>query len=66
MTMDFLQIVWEPASDGIRLFGNFKIHYYSMMWIVAFVLGYRHHEKNLLPMKNNLRKNLIACLCTPY
>ena len=39
-TMDFLQIIWEPASDGIRLFGNFKIHYYSMMWIVAFVLGY--------------------------
>ena len=38
--MDFLQIIWEPASDGIRLFGNFKIHYYSMMWIVAFVLGY--------------------------
>ena len=38
--MDFLQIIWEPASDGVRLFGNFKIHYYSMMWIVAFVLGY--------------------------
>ena len=43
--MDFLQIVWEPASDGIRLFGNFKIHYYSMMWIVAFVLGYRIMKK---------------------
>ena len=34
-TMDFLQIIWEPASDGIRLFGNFKIHYYSMMWIAV-------------------------------
>lgn len=44
-TMDFLQIIWEPASDGIRLFGNFKIHYYSMMWIVAFVLGYRIMKK---------------------
>jgi prolipoprotein diacylglyceryl transferase len=43
--MDFLQIIWEPASDGIRLFGNFKIHYYSMMWIVAFVLGYRIMKK---------------------
>lgn len=44
-TMDFLQIIWEPTSDGIRLFGNFKIHYYSMMWIVAFVLGYRIMKK---------------------
>ena len=44
-TMDFLQIIWEPASDGIQLFGNFKIHYYSMMWIVAFVLGYRIMKK---------------------
>ena len=44
-TMDFLQIIWEPASDGIRLFGNFKIHYYSMMWIVAFVLGYQIMKK---------------------
>ena len=43
--MDFLQIIWEPASDGIRLFGNFKIHYYSVMWIVAFVLGYRIMKK---------------------
>jgi prolipoprotein diacylglyceryl transferase len=43
--MDFLQIIWEPGSDGIRLFGNFKIHYYSMMWIVAFVLGYRIMKK---------------------
>jgi prolipoprotein diacylglyceryl transferase len=43
--MDFIQIIWEPASDGIRLFGNFKIHYYSMMWIVAFVLGYRIMKK---------------------
>ena len=38
--MAFLQIVWEPASDGIRLFGNFKIHYYSLMWMVAFIFGF--------------------------
>lgn len=38
--MEFLQIVWDPASDGIRLFGNFKIHYYSLMWMVAFILGF--------------------------
>ena len=43
--MDFLQIVWEPSSDGIRLFGDFKIHYYSLMWMLAFVLGYQIMKK---------------------
>ena len=43
--MDFLQIVWEPTSDGIRLFGDFKIHYYSLMWMLAFVLGYQIMKK---------------------
>jgi phosphatidylglycerol:prolipoprotein diacylglycerol transferase len=38
--MHFLQIVWDPASEGIRLFGDFKIHYYSMMWMAAFILGW--------------------------
>ncbi len=38
--MDFLQILWDPASDGIRLFGDYKVHYYSLMWILAFILGY--------------------------
>ena len=38
--MHFLQIVWDPQSEGINLFGNFTIHYYSMMWMVAFILGW--------------------------
>jgi prolipoprotein diacylglyceryl transferase len=38
--MHFLQIVWDPASEGINLFGNFTIHYYSMMWMIAFILGW--------------------------
>lgn len=38
--MHALQIVWDPASKGINLFGNFTIHYYSMMWMVAFILGW--------------------------
>ena len=33
----FLKFVWDP-SKGIEL-GSFTLHYYSMMWIVAFVLG---------------------------
>jgi phosphatidylglycerol:prolipoprotein diacylglycerol transferase len=38
--MYLLQIVWDPASDGITLFGNFKIHYYSLMWMTAFITGW--------------------------
>ena len=43
--MNFLQILWDPASDGIRLFGDYKVHYYSLMWILAFILGYRIMKK---------------------
>ncbi|WP_347922524.1 prolipoprotein diacylglyceryl transferase [Pontimicrobium sp. SW4] len=38
--MHFLQIVWDPQSEGIPIFGDFKIHYYSMMWMAAFILGW--------------------------
>jgi prolipoprotein diacylglyceryl transferase len=43
--MNFLQIVWEPATDGIRLFGDFKIHYYSLMWMIAFIFGLQIMKK---------------------
>lgn len=33
----FLKFVWDP-SKGIDL-GFFTLHYYSMMWITAFVIG---------------------------
>jgi len=35
-----LQTVWDPASEGIQIYGDFKIHYYSLMWMVAFILGW--------------------------
>ena len=38
--MHLLKIVWDPASDGINIFDIFTIHYYSMMWMVAFILGW--------------------------
>ena len=38
--MYFLQTVWDPTSDGIALFGDFKIHYYSLMWMAAFITGW--------------------------
>ncbi|MCK7592039.1 prolipoprotein diacylglyceryl transferase [Subsaxibacter sp. CAU 1640] len=37
--MHFLKFVWDP-SKGIDIFGFFTLHYYSMMWIVAFILGF--------------------------
>ncbi|RKE90876.1 prolipoprotein diacylglyceryl transferase [Ichthyenterobacterium magnum] len=37
--MHALEIVWNP-SKGIDL-GFFTIHYYSLMWIVAFLLGFQ-------------------------
>ena len=38
--MEFLQIVWNPVSEGIRITENFTIHYYSMMWMLSFVVGW--------------------------
>ncbi len=43
--MYFLQIIWDPASEGITIFGDFKIHYYSLMWMVAFILGWHITKK---------------------
>jgi phosphatidylglycerol:prolipoprotein diacylglycerol transferase len=34
-----LDIVWNPSSEGIPI-GNFTIHYYSLMWIAAFTIGF--------------------------
>lgn len=38
--MHALQIVWDPNSKGINIFDIFTIHYYSMMWMAAFILGW--------------------------
>ena len=37
--MHFLKFDWNP-STGIDIIGDFKLHYYSVMWIVAFILGW--------------------------
>ncbi len=37
--MHFLKFVWDP-SKGIDIFGSFTLHYYSMMWIIAFIIGF--------------------------
>ena len=37
--MFLLKFDWNPIS-GINIIGNFKLHFYSMMWITAFMLGW--------------------------
>ncbi len=37
--MQVLKFDWNPIT-GIDIIGNFKIHFYSLMWLTAFVLGW--------------------------
>lgn len=34
-----LKFDWNPVT-GIDIVGNFKLHFYSLMWVVAFIVGY--------------------------
>lgn len=34
-----LKFDWNPLT-GIDIIGNFKLHFYSLMWIVAFLVGW--------------------------
>ncbi|WP_191860670.1 prolipoprotein diacylglyceryl transferase [Hanstruepera ponticola] len=37
--MHSLKFDWNPIT-GFDIAGNFKLHFYSMMWIVAFLIGW--------------------------
>ncbi len=37
--MQVLKFEWNPIT-GIDIFGNFKLHFYSLMWIIAFLIGW--------------------------
>ncbi|MCL5130417.1 MULTISPECIES: prolipoprotein diacylglyceryl transferase [unclassified Algibacter] len=37
--MQLLKFDWNPIT-GIDIIGNFKIHFYSLMWVTAFVIGW--------------------------
>ncbi|MDN3665980.1 prolipoprotein diacylglyceryl transferase [Algibacter miyuki] len=37
--MQVLKFDWNPVT-GIDIIGNFKIHFYSLMWVTAFVIGW--------------------------
>ena len=51
--MLLLQFDWNPIT-GIDIFGNFKLHFYSVMWIVAFLLGFQIMKRIFLKEKVNL------------
>ncbi|MGK0253685.1 MAG: phosphatidylglycerol:prolipoprotein diacylglycerol transferase [Mariniflexile sp.] len=37
--MYLLKIDWNPIT-GIDIIGGFKLHFYSLMWVTAFVIGW--------------------------
>lgn len=37
--MQLLKFDWNPIT-GIDIIGNFKLHFYSLMWVIAFVIGW--------------------------
>jgi prolipoprotein diacylglyceryl transferase len=37
--MQVLKFDWNPIT-GIDIIGNFKLHFYSLMWLTAFALGW--------------------------
>lgn len=37
--MHVLKFDWNPVT-GIDIVGNFKLHFYSLMWVIAFVIGW--------------------------
>ncbi|MFD2550225.1 prolipoprotein diacylglyceryl transferase [Bizionia sediminis] len=51
--MLLLQFDWNPVT-GIDIFGNFKLHFYSVMWIVAFLLGFQIMKRIFLKEKVSL------------
>ncbi len=37
--MYLLKFDWNPIT-GIDIIGNFKLHFYSLMWVIAFIIGW--------------------------
>ena len=42
--MHFLKILWEPSATLFKI-GSFGIHYYSLMFVIAFSLGFNIMKK---------------------
>ena len=55
-----LDLVWNPSSEGINIFGKFTIHYYSLMWIAAFTIG--HYLMKKIYQKESLSEESLDSL----
>ena len=53
--MYLLQFDWNPIT-GIDIVGNFKIHFYSLMWVTAFVLGWNIMKRIFNPQQFKLKR----------
>ncbi|MFD2727207.1 prolipoprotein diacylglyceryl transferase [Hyunsoonleella rubra] len=51
--MHVLKFDWNPVT-GIDIAGNFKIHFYSLMWVIAFILGWYIMKRIYTKEKMNL------------
>ncbi|MBC3757561.1 prolipoprotein diacylglyceryl transferase [Hyunsoonleella sp. SJ7] len=51
--MHALKFDWNPVT-GIDIAGNFKIHFYSLMWVIAFILGWYIMKRIYTKEKMNL------------
>jgi len=50
------KITWEPSETIIKI-GNFGIHYYSLMFVIAFLLGFKIMKK--IYKKENIPANYL-------
>ena len=57
--MIFLKIQWTPSETLFKI-GDFGIHYYSLMFVIAFSLGY-YIIKNIY-QKENVKTEYIEPL----
>lgn len=51
--MYFLKFDWNPIT-GIDIVGNFQLHFYSVMWIIAFIIGWFIMKRIFIKEKVNL------------
>ena len=53
--MHFLSIIWDPNIEIFRI-GSFSVRYYSLMFVIAFALGWYIMKKIFLNEKESLEK----------
>ncbi|MFS4482629.1 prolipoprotein diacylglyceryl transferase [Hyunsoonleella sp. 2307UL5-6] len=51
--MHALKFNWNPVT-GIDIVGDFKLHFYSLMWVIAFILGWYIMKRIYTKEKINL------------